>query len=60
MSKPTQPTWLPIKEIAARLNVHPATVRRLAKRKSVPVARLGGAHRIREDHVPMLMEMKVG
>lgn len=59
MSKPTQPKLLPIKEVAARLSVHPATIRRLAKRKSVPIARIGGAHRIHEDHVPMLMEMKV-
>jgi excisionase family DNA binding protein len=60
MSKPTQPRLLTIKEVAERLNVHPATVRRLAKRKAVPIARIGAAHRIREDHVAMLMEMTVG
>jgi excisionase family DNA binding protein len=60
MSKANAPKFLTIKLIADLLHVHPATVRRLAKRKAVPIARIGSAHRIREDHVPLLMDMKVG
>jgi excisionase family DNA binding protein len=52
-------TWLSIKQIAKQLNVHPATIRRQAKRKSVPIAKVGTAHRIREDHLPLLMKVDV-
>jgi excisionase family DNA binding protein len=57
MSTPTQTNWLPIKQIAKQLNVHPATIRRQAKRKNVPIAKIGSAYRIREDHVSLLMKI---
>lgn len=49
------PKWLSIRAIAQQLNVHPATVRRQAKKKNVPIAKIGSAYRIREDHVRLLL-----
>ena len=59
MSVPQKPTWLSIKQIAEQFGVHPATVRRQAKQKNVPIAKIGTAHRIREEHVKLLMTVEV-
>jgi excisionase family DNA binding protein len=59
MSSNTKTTWLSFKQIADQLGVHPATVRRQAKKKNVPIAKIGTAYRIREEHVKLLMTVEV-
>lgn len=56
MTTTVQPKWLSIKEIAKHLGVHPATIRRQIKKKNVPTAKIGTAHRIREEHVKLLLD----
>jgi excisionase family DNA binding protein len=58
MSNTPKTIWLSIKQIAEQLGVHPATVRRQAKKKNVPIAKIGTAHRIREEHVKLLMTVE--
>lgn len=58
MTTTTRTAWLSIKQVAKQLNVHPATIRRQAKRKNVPIAKIGSAYRIREDHISLLMKIE--
>ena len=44
--------YLTVAEVAARLKVHPITVRRLIKAGRLPVVRVGRAVRVRAEDVP--------
>ena len=56
MSPKQTSKWISIRDAADQLSFHPATIRRQAKKKNIPIAKVGGAYRIREDHLMQLFD----
>jgi hypothetical protein len=52
------PQYVSLATAAEQLSVHIATIRRVAKKLDVPIVTVGKAHRIRVEHVALLLKKK--